>query len=321
MKDENNIKELLNAYLDGELSQRQQIEVRRMIDHDPAVAQQFNQFRKVKMLVTSLPRAEAPEGMVEDIKIALQRKQVVQTEPAARIVGNRQLIFRKILSSAAMIALLAVLAVVIISILAPGPDTVTIPYVDNSAQPKPTANLTARTPATAGFYGTIEFKTADFAAVNSVINNTLKEKGLVKNLKVTDVNQGIYEISCSQDEMKQLLSDLENIWQRSDATTLLVNTGDFAKNIVIKSATPGQVATIIEQDNYSDLNRTAHEFVLLNTINKSLPSKEILSTVHDKSSLLIPKPVLTGGERTFEKPATTDDDAKVTLVIRVLKNK
>ena len=320
MKDENNIEELLNAYLDGELSQRQQIEVRRMIDHDPAVAQQFNQFRKVKMLVTALPRAEAPEGMVEDIKIALQRKQAVQTEPAARIVGYRQLIFRKILSSAAMIALLAVLAGVVISIVTPGPDTVTIPYADNSTLLKPNEDLRATTAASAGFYGTIEFKTADFAAVNGVINNTLKENGLAKNLKVTDVNQGIYEISCSRDAMKQLLSDLEDLWQRSDSTTLLVNTGDFAKNIVIKSATPGQIVTIIEQGNSSDLSRTAHEFVLLNTINDCFPGKEILSAVRDKSPFQIPKPVLTG-ERTSNKPTTADDDAKVTLVIRVLKNK
>ena len=66
MKQENqNTEELLNSYIDGELTEREKTEVQRLISHDAQVAQRLRELQKSKMLVSSLPRAKAPAKILD----------------------------------------------------------------------------------------------------------------------------------------------------------------------------------------------------------------------------------------------------------------
>ena len=56
----NKIKELLNSYIDGELTEREKTEVLRLVSDDQQVARRLRELQKTQMLVGSLPRAEAP---------------------------------------------------------------------------------------------------------------------------------------------------------------------------------------------------------------------------------------------------------------------
>ncbi len=82
MKANPEIDELLNSFIDGELPPRQQTEVQRLIAHDPQVGQRLRQLQKCKMLLASLPFAEAPAGMLENIKAALEREALPYGPPS-----------------------------------------------------------------------------------------------------------------------------------------------------------------------------------------------------------------------------------------------
>ena len=77
MKEKTNINELLSGYIDGELDERQTTEVQRLIAHDPKVAERLREMQQYSTLIGSLPIAEAPAEMLEDIKTRLERNSLL----------------------------------------------------------------------------------------------------------------------------------------------------------------------------------------------------------------------------------------------------
>ena len=60
------INELLSAYIDDELVERQQNEVKRLIQNDERVAEQLMHLRKQKELLAALPIVSAPKKMIAE---------------------------------------------------------------------------------------------------------------------------------------------------------------------------------------------------------------------------------------------------------------
>jgi len=121
MKEEMNIDELLNSFLDGEATERERIEVQRLLTHDAEVAKRMRELEKCRMLVSSLPYAEAPAEIMKGIKTSLGKSPVKAPEAVVfeQRRGARHLLIRQVLSVAAMVVLVAVLGVVIYTILVP----------------------------------------------------------------------------------------------------------------------------------------------------------------------------------------------------------
>ncbi len=210
-KEEPNIEELLNSFIDGELTEREQTEVQRLISHDAQVAQRLRELQKSKMLVGSLPRAEAPARILDEIKASLERgtlsgERAWSEEPSDRRVGVRHLLVRKVLAAAAMVGLVAILSAVVYTIVAPESDY------------KPAL------PAVA-FDGRLELKTDALSTVNAFINKAIEDNGLSDSISLkTRRGKSVYSITCSQEDLNLLLADLANIWERFDSSTLFVET-------------------------------------------------------------------------------------------------
>ncbi|HEG43853.1 MAG TPA: hypothetical protein ENH94_07390, partial [Phycisphaerales bacterium] len=116
------IDELLSGYIDGELSQRQRTEVKRLIQHDSELSQRLNQLKRQKQLLGALPIVPAPEGLLDDVKVALERKSILNERPAYHddSAGVRHLMFRKFLTAAAMFLVpIGILAWVVLNIVMP----------------------------------------------------------------------------------------------------------------------------------------------------------------------------------------------------------
>ena len=92
-----------------------------MTAHDPAVARRLRQLQDCRTLFCSLPPAEAPGDMLEQIRQSLEPKTLLQEQPVVtrRTTGVIHLVFRKFVAAAAMIALLAVLGAVVYQVVAP----------------------------------------------------------------------------------------------------------------------------------------------------------------------------------------------------------
>ena len=207
-----NIEELLNSYIDGELTEREHTEVQRMISHDAQVAQQLRELQTSKMLVSSLPRAEAPARILDGVKASLETEVLSgegawNDEPSGGRVGVRHLMVRKFLAAAAMVGLVAILGGVIYSIVAP--ESHNIPTV----------------PDAVAFDGRLELKTDVLSTVNTFIDRAIEDKGLSDSISVeSQGNKRVYSITCSREDLNVLLADLTNIWEKCDSTTLFVDT-------------------------------------------------------------------------------------------------
>jgi len=202
-----NIEELLNSFIDGELTVRQQTEVQRLVAHDPQIAKRLQQLQKTRLLVSSLPLAEAPAGLAERIKATLQgepqrAEPAIERERIKRRTGTWHLLGRRVLAAAAMIGLVAILAAVVYTIVMP-----------RAAQPP------------VGFDGRLELKTTDLVAVNEAINKAIKDKGLLDSATLTQQQgKNVYALTCSRQDLNSLLAGLADVWRKSDSAILSVKT-------------------------------------------------------------------------------------------------
>ena len=290
------IDELLNSYIDDELTAEQKAEVESLIDHDAKIAQRLRQFQKCRILVGSMPYAEAPASVLEGVKASLagsslpSEKQPAYEEQA----GKKYVLLRKVLAAAAMIGLAAVLSVVIHRIV----PLKTVPE-------GPAVGVVAAS----GFSGRLELKTSALNAVDAFIKSAIDDNGLSASINPERRQaRRIYSLSCTREGLNLLLADLDNIWSELDSATLFVNTEIFGVQTVVDAVTIEQIAEIADQVSPERRIELAKDFAVLNNITEHLPDKEIRAAIEAGDSSLtqqwrISKPVLTGKQKAINKPA------------------
>jgi anti-sigma factor RsiW len=325
-----NIDELLNSFLDGELDARHQTEVQRLIKHDERIAKRLLELQKCKRLVSSLPYAEAPDKMLEDIKASLEEKK--PTLPAARSVsssahqqrqGARHLLVRRLTAAVAMIALVAVLAAVIYSIVAPQVTITEMPVaVETKIQPREVA-VAGKPAEITPFTGRLELKTGSPSEVAAFLNKAieLNVPADQRTAAVPGRSRESFTLLCSRQNLRSFLTDLGTIWDKFDSATLYIDTGQPEEQIVVDAVAPEQIIEIAKQDDFQTQIKTAKFFAAMNNIAEFSPSKEMQVAIDNivPRLLTVPKPVLTSSEKPVTKPsAQTEDSQKIHLTITVV---
>ena len=226
------IEELLNSFIDGELTEKEHAEVQRLISDDEQVARRLRELRNSKMLVSSLPYAEAPAQILDGIKASLERGalsgEMAWTQKTSDTrVGVRHLMVRKVLTAAAMIGLVAILSGVIYTIVAPESD-------HGAAVP------------TVVFDGRLEIKTEASRTVNAFIDKTIEDNGLSDYVSLKSLgDRKVYSITCSRQDLNLLLSDLAGIWEKFDSSTLFVKARPPVKEAVVNNISAEQIANLV----------------------------------------------------------------------------
>ncbi|UCG47210.1 MAG: hypothetical protein JSU94_17170 [Phycisphaerales bacterium] len=308
MKFDPQIDELLNGYIDGELNQRQQTEVRRLLANDANLMRRLRELQKCKELVRLLPAADAPYGLGEDIRTSLERRSLLR-EPSGAFEqrkGARHLLGRRILAAAAMIGLAGLLVAVVYTVLVPaepGGRTVAVEprgSVEDSGA--------ARREAMAGswpFRGTVELRAAAFMEGDASINRMIENSGL-SDCTVIERQPGRsrYGIACTRADLALLLANLGYIWGRFDSTRLSVETGEFSERVVVDGVTIEQIGEIVGRGKFEEGLGLARNFAVLNDVTERMPGKEITVAVEEsgaESIALIPMPRLTKDERLVKR--------------------
>lgn len=90
------IEELLSAYIDGELSDRRRMEVRRLVENNAYAAALLKSLEKQKELLNAMPTSPAPAGLTKRVLVVARRAPeprisaepvpTVPVEPAAQVV-------------------------------------------------------------------------------------------------------------------------------------------------------------------------------------------------------------------------------------------
>ncbi|MDD5065134.1 MAG: hypothetical protein PHQ35_10320 [Phycisphaerae bacterium] len=320
-----NLDELLNSFLDGELDQRHQTEVQRLIDHDNKIAERLQALRNCKRLVNSLPYAEAPDGMLENIKAKLQEKETpVPAAPSSthrQRQGARHLFVRRLTAATAMFGLVAVFAAVIYSILAPqAVDTQVAFEQPVKIQPREAAIVEKPVKFTAR----LELKTGSLPEVAAFLNKAI-EFNIPSGEFVAaspDKLQDSHVLACNRQNLKVLLDDLGTIWDKLDSATLIIDTGRPQGQIVVSAIAPEQIIEIAAQKDSQSQIKTAQFFAAMNNMAELTPGKEVMVAINDSAPRLmtIPKPVLTSNDKPAVKPsAQTEDSQKINLTITVVE--
>lgn len=309
------IDELLNSFIDGELTAAQQAQVEHMITRDVQIAQRLRQLQKCRMLVGSLPCAQVPLEVAEGIRVSLARMTMPgEAWACEERAGKRHLLARRVLSAAAMIGLVAVLAAVIYTILSPqaapeGPVAIESRQAVQVPQAPP------------GFSGRLELKTGDLAAISAFVNRAIEDRDISDTVQQ---DKHIYSLSCTTKQFSSLLADLDTIWPELDSATLFVNTEVFGKPVAVNNVTTGQIAQIADQNNLQKRLDAAKGFDAMNTLVARLPDREIQSAIQGANNSPIrewraPKPVLaTGDRKTVRKPRNGDQEQQtihLTIVV------
>jgi hypothetical protein len=320
MKDDQKTDELLNGFIDGELSPREQTEVKRLIAHDPEAAKRLKELQRCKLLVESLPASKAPS----EILIRLRRAKFGAEEsakggqtvrPRQQILGTIQLFLRKSIAAAAMFILLFGLAVMVYQIVSPAKQEPKVartilpqPVLDNptpvtvaeAEKELPAANVKAAPEAPANvFTARLELKTKKAAAAQAKLQKLL-EKNLPSDFVAlpSEADRFIFTLNCSGDKMSALLADFENIWNEFESASLFVETAGFDRIIVIDKITPMQLADITSQQNLDRQLKAASYFSIVNNIQQSRFAADTPSSKPND----IPQPVLAKDEQAKTSP-------------------
>ncbi len=311
------IDELLNSFIDGELTAGEQAEVEHLVAQDARVAGRLRQLQKCKVLVGSLPRLDVPAEVSEGIRASLARMTIPGNEWARQErAGKRHLLARRVLSAAAMIGLVAVLAGVIYTIATPQvpPDRSVV-----IEAPKPGPGISA-SPA---FSGRLELKTNSLPEVSAFIRTAIEENGWVDSSGPTRrEDRRIYSVNCSRKDLNSLLAKLETVWPELETATLFVDTQVFGEQVAVSGVKTEQVAQIAWQDNPETREHLARDLDAVNTMAANVPGREIASAIQGAGKNLVrewvPIPVETGRMDTTLKPASQAEEQKtvrLTIVV------
>lgn len=328
MKDIPNLDELLNSFIDDELAPRQHTEVQRLVAHDKKIEQRLKELQQCKMFLNSLPTVEAPPQILENVKTSLARRTLLGEEPSTynEQIGARHLLGRKVFAAAAMFGLVAILAAVVYSIIAP-----TIPQGPVAAERPslpPTINLAGPTPVkvVAPFSGRLELQTNTLLAVVGFINRAIEENIPSDEWIASDQSEirEPHALICSSESFNLLLAQLDDIWDKLDSVTLSVDTEVFGRMVVVGAVTTEQIADIINQDDSTRRIEVARDFAVLNNVAENLPGKMILAAIDNTTlDLITPtKPFLTSNDKATKKlPARTGAAKNIYLTITVTDSK
>jgi hypothetical protein len=314
--DKTQIDELLSGYIDGELSQRQHTEVKRLIQHDNDIAERFSQLQKQKQLLASLPVNSAPPEMLDNIKASLERQLILQEHPHAadRSAGARGLLFRRALTVAAMLLLpLGLLAWVVFTIVSPastdsggGQFSVNRPGVSDTGD----SGVAVSTP----FNPHLRLESREGIAVTDFIKKAVYSHALIDStIPRSDGKSSSFQITSTSQRLGALLLELEPVWDKCETTSLTVPGGAGGSDIVVNNISSQRTVEIFKSPDAAGRIGLVRNFAGLKSGGDSAGGSD---TKFDPSVPI--KPMLTQPERPKIPSGVPEKDQNITLTITVI---
>lgn len=326
---------LIQGFLDGELTQRQRTELKRLAQHNPSIRKELHVLFRQKELFSSLPVEKAPKELAEEIRLKLERRMILDAEPAAQVrpISRAHLLLRRIAAVAAMLLLpLGILAILVIQIMKPADDLLqgNPPAVaelnpsDGAALPNPDASAAVPEKAAVISLGHLSLITDQPIAVNERIKNGIVSNNLLSGAaSQRSETSAVYRIQCGQVQMLTLLGDLEPVWPNCSRQQLVLSPDDpaAAKAVVIEGIRPDQLKSLAGESNPVRLQMIAAHIERLNRVN---PADYMLAVQpeSEETTVLQPvKPRIAWAEENRDQKAGQQDEPdngpQVLLVIEV----
>ena len=127
-EDRDNIRELLSAYIDGEVTQDQARTIEQAVAKDPELALELHELTATRRLVTGLSRQRAPRGFVRKVMARAERKHLLSDRQAGGAFAAARWIT---LAVAAVVLLTAGIGIIAINMLGTAQDPSPIANLDH----------------------------------------------------------------------------------------------------------------------------------------------------------------------------------------------
>ncbi len=313
MKNEYETDRLLNAYIDGELSPREETEVKRLIDHDKEAAERLAMLTKGRLLLQSLPEAKAPAAILQNAMAGLNSQQEEEPAPVYRpkyrLVGVIQLFLRKSVAAAALFLVVCGLGVMIYYIVAP-------PQKLNTPPGTGTTNLTAKggTVIQPIFTARLELK-AKTPETQAEIESLLKEN-FAANITASNIQSQAagFTINCTAGNIAKLTEGLQSVWPDFTSERLVVDTDKPGQIIIVDNINLKQFSEILTQNNIETQLKAAGYYAFVNNINKATQPITINPGMRTSNPNDIPMPYFAGRGA----PGTSSPPPQIHLTIEIL---
>jgi len=317
MKNKEILDDIINAWLDGELDERHCNELKRLVENDPKAAKRLEELKRTRDIVASMPKESAPPALSENIKASLERSVLLSEydNKRHRTLGAVHLFGRKMISAAAMLALLAVLGYVVMLVVSPAisRDKHVIPNTNWSlAEPKAVIEpspVEEPAPISAAMRMELELATADYlAATEHIYKNAILANHLLETSTIDrQAGHTTYSISCTRADVNKILDSLEALWPMLAGSKLLIGPDSGAFEAIVGSITLEQIMQIVAQRTDGEQIKLAADFAALNAAEPNKPfifetdANAIIPEFEQKSS--------------FKRSASVE---KISLAIKVI---
>ena len=317
------IEELLSGYIDGELAEQERVEIERLILHDESVAEKFRLMEKQKKLLGSLPVASAPDGLLDDITAALERRFILDESIHAphSAAGYRGLFVRRTLTAAAMLVVVGLLGYVVLNIIMPsaGPrretavnDTIELLPVIEPARVV-TGESFAPEPVEVVFAADLLLTTPNLISVDNFIEKAIYSSGLFDDtIPGRQSGECVYRITADASKIAVLLSELASVRDKFEKRTFTITGAAPEKGFVADGLSFSQIAQILDSKTEGSRIQIARDFTRFNSLMKDKTDSELAF----EPTVPI-KPVLTAGEKRPSNIENPQPSETVSLTITI----
>ena len=338
MKDMEQIEEMLNCYIDGELDERKSNEVKRLIDNDKEIYGLYDYLKRHKNIMDAVSQIPAPEGLCDNITAQLEREILLADSGTySHRAGRRHLMVRRLMTAAAVFALAAVLSIVVFDIFMPKSSREQ--FLANTFRKKPIKQVLYEKPFAEvkqpeedkkivteksrdiPLVAILTLKTNSPIEVDWFVAKALTTTNLFGRTTAIDRKAGSvrYALNCDSQSLAGLIQELSFVWPQCTETKIDVGTEQAGKYITVNNITAEQTMEICQAENFEQRIRIAGDLGIINKFTSpAVLDRLYASTSVDYDLLASQKPALTSTEKTqiVNQPADTSlKNATITIIV------
>lgn len=325
--------EMLSRYIDGEASERERTEIKRLAANDAAFAEKLTRLKNQKSLLNNLPVTCAPSWLTEDIKLSLERNSLLNEQPTYidEVAGHRNLMYKRVMTAAIILVLCGSLVFIIMQVFSPATGS----YDNRIAEIRPsttdgepvasadhidTVVKEAYRDQTPVFTASLNLTSGNPDGMNSYIGKVIYIYDLNENIfKDTKGDTTYYHVSADIDQVRNLLGELAVVWEECKDAKLTAFDPSGSDDVRIDSLSAAQLSAIFKQDTPSDRIEIARDFADFNSVVDTQNKRDSYARlVSNRNRPPEPeKPQLTSGQK--PEPSTDRQPAaeKINLTITV----
>ena len=337
MKDMEQIEELLNSYLDGELDERKSNEIKRLIDNDKEIQSLYDSLKRYKSLMQTVSRVPVPEGLCENITAQLERHILLaDTDIYSHKAGRRHLMARRLMTAAAVIVLAAVLSVIVFDIFVPkssreqlmtnvlrkrAAKQVLYERPFDETKQEEDKQIVPETAVDAPLVAILTLETKSLIEVDWLVAKALTTTNLFNQTAAIDRQPGSvrYVLNCNKYSLVGLMQELSFIWPQCTNAKMDIGTEQVGKYITISNISTQQLLEICKTENFGQRLRMANDLAVINKVTSSAAINRLYAAADTDYDLLKPqKPALTSVEKTQTASQPLDNTKNATLTIIVI---